>query len=810
MPLICKHLFFKKLFICISILAISPVVFCQQKAIQGQISGKVEDESSKQSMEYVQVTIYNDIDTSLFDGTISDKKGEFVLKNIPAGKYLVSLEFIGYKSEKFNDITISHDKSNIDMGIIRLSPSPLEIDEVEIKAKETETIYSIDKKIIKVGSDLSSSGGSAVDILEDQAAVYVDAEENVSLRGSSNFTVLVNGRPGIFSGSEALKQIPAASVKSIEIITNPSVKYNPEGSAGIINVITRKNMLTGLNGLVSLSGTHDGSNNSGLWLEYKTRKINYNLAFTYAHSDKESERVNLTKTFTNDTVFFNHSFGKGGFIKDVPVIAGGMDIEINQNNQFSWGAGVSDLYNRTHRNIDYTLWYEPLIDHLFQSTHYIKKSKQDYKYLFFDYLHKFNDDGHEILWSGFIKDTRGNEDFTDREHNFDNVVTSMIDDSENSTRSYQRLKVEYTFPISDKLNFEAGYHIRHSTEFENYGFNYFDYLIDDSNPLMIYKNSSDYSQANQAVYSTFASEWKDIKYKIGVRGEYTQWEMIDSNNADNTTKINRIDWFPSIHLSYRFKGDHYISGSYSKRIDRPPSNYLEPFESYSGYYSKRIGNPALKPEYIDSYELNYRKSFKRGYYSVESYLKRSTNRIETYRSYLDETTTLYSVRNVGNDMRLGIQSALQVDLKDWWTCTFYSDIFYYKVLTDLSDSYTETSVVNLLMKNNFTILRKNYLQIEGIYNGGNITSQRIKKPSYLISASVRRSFFKNKLNVSFKVKDIFSMVKLEIVSKDYGYSTETLLVGYPPYYTLSVTYRINKLKKRKEHEEVNQKEVNEF
>ncbi|MEA3446402.1 MAG: outer membrane beta-barrel family protein, partial [Bacteroidota bacterium] len=452
--------------------------------------------------------------------------------------------------------------------------------------------------------------------------------------------------------------------------------------------------------------------------------------------------------------------------------------------------------------------YEPSLDSIYSYMEYEKDKGYNYSFLFFDYIHKFNEDGHEIVWSGFFRNSNSHENFTDKGFLPNNVQSSSIIDEENSRELYKRLKFDYTLPLSENIIIEAGYKIRSSREDESYGFEYFDYM--NNNTPLVYDNSSDYSQINQAVYSTFASQWKGIKYKAGLRGEHTLWEMKNEKDPGNPTKIKQFDWFPSIHISYRFKGGHSLSGSYSKRIHRPASNYLEPFESYSNYYTKRIGNPALEPEYIDSYELNYRKRYKRSSFSFETYLKKTRNKIETYKKYLDEKRIIYSVHNVGHDLTFGAETAFMIDLFDWWDFTTYSQAYYYRVETDNNNEFRETRKINLYLKNSFTILKKTHLQFDAIYNGGSITSQREIKPSYLVSGSLRRSFFDKNLSLTFKMKDIFKTVKLEVLSTGPSFSSETHLTRYAPYYTLSLTYRIKKLKKRKEHDEENERVVNDF
>ena len=778
---------------------------------KGKISGTVLEFNTKQPMEYVQVALYTVSDSLLLTGTITNHQGFFEIKNLPYKEFYLQLSFIGYDTKKIDTIVLQQNTNSIDLGNLELEPSSLAIEGVEVRAKATETVYALDKKIIKVGSDLSSAGGNAVDILESQSAVQVDAEGTIKLRGNSNFSVLVDGKPTLFSAGEALQQIPATNIKYVEIITNPSAKYNPEGSAGIINVITKKNTLVGLNSLITVSGTNDGSNSTNILLDYKTKKIRYQLGINYQHFDKESERHNLTQTNSDTLLFMNKSIGKGGAISDAPSISGGMDIDLGEKSDISWGSGIGEKYSNTYKDIHYTLWYEPSLDTSRTYSIYDKSYKRQYAYLFFDYEYRFDDDGHELLFSGYFSGSERRESFTDREYLLEDTIKSqMIKDSENGNTSYSRLSVDYTWPISNKSTIEAGYLIRHSQEDEDYNYHYYTHLIYFETDSFSYSNTSDYTQENQAVYATFASSFNGLEYQLGIRGEYNTWTMNDKKDYQDFPKREDYDWFPSIHLSYRTKMGHNFSASYSKRIDRPASNYLEPFESYSSYYSKRVGNPALKPEYTDSYELNYRKSFDKSYFSFETFLRKTYNKIEKYRTYYDTVTTLYSVRNVGEDKMMGIEAAYSVDVKDWWEFTTYGQVFHYQVDSDTEADSRDFTNFNLAVKNKFYLPRDYIFQLDGVYNGGNVTTQRIVKPTYMLSASARKNFLNNKMTVSLKVRDIFNSVKMRVSSKGLDYESETKLVRYAPYVTLAVTYRINKLKKSKTPDELSEKEVNDF
>jgi hypothetical protein len=241
----------------------------------GIIKGVIVDIQSKEPMEYANIAIYNLVDSSLVTGGITNGKGEFEIRGISFGDYYLEAKFIGFDKSAIKEINISRENPTFNSGNITLKPSTLEIGSIDVVADKAAVEYKLDKKVVNVSQVYSAAGGSAANVLENTPSVQVDIEGNVTLRGSGSFTVLIDGRPSVLSGSDALRQIPASALDNIEIITNPSAKYEPDGSAGIINLITKKNSLNGLSGIINGSiGTGDKYRGDFL-LNYRTEKFNY-------------------------------------------------------------------------------------------------------------------------------------------------------------------------------------------------------------------------------------------------------------------------------------------------------------------------------------------------------------------------------------------------------------------------------------------------------------------------------------------------------------------------------------------------------
>ena len=268
----------------------------------GKIKGKIIDADTKEAMEYANVVVYSQQDSKLVTGGITAANGSFEIENLAYGNYYVVANFIGFVAQTIKDLKINPNSSSIDLGTLELATDRTKVGEVEVVAERNRVEYKIDKKVINVTNDINAAGGSAVTVLENTPSVEVDIDGNVSLRGSSNFTVLIDGRPSVLAGSDALKQIPSAAIQNIEIITNPSVKYDPDGMAGIINVVMKKNVLSGINGIVNVNVGTGKKYGTDLLVNYKTKK--YNVLFGANWNDNtDYGKMNSTReTYSGDTI----------------------------------------------------------------------------------------------------------------------------------------------------------------------------------------------------------------------------------------------------------------------------------------------------------------------------------------------------------------------------------------------------------------------------------------------------------------------------------------------------------------------------
>ncbi len=768
----------------------------------GFIQGKITDEKSQNAMEYTNVVVYKQSDSSLVTGTVSDVNGFFNLRNIPYGMYFLKAKFLGYNEKTIDKVKLTPKKTSVDLGVISLSPASTNIDDVEVIAEQSPILYKLDKKVITVNSNLNSGGGTAVDVLENTPSVQVDIEGNVSLRGSSNFTVLVDGRPSPFSGSDALEQIPAGSIEKIEIITNPSAKYDPDGTAGIINVISKKRSLEGTSGMIDLNADSNGSYGGNVIFSLKKEKVSYSLSADIKDRQRRGYRESDVWSIDGDTTYFTYSKGEREGARSGSSIKAGIDYQISKNDNLALNFRTGSMGFDRNAFSDYTEWTDPLTDTIFRISDDFMSRNSTYYSSNIDYQHNFNTDGHNLKASVFYETSDSySEDGTDL-FNTDRIITEGLKSYEDGDGYESRVKIDYTLPFSEWSKFEAGYQTRIDDETEAYGVYQRVFPGGDFSSDAIDQTESKYKRMIHSGYAIYANEWDKLGYQLGLRGEYTKRTM--ENTATNQTyTIDRFDYFPSAHFSYQLPADQQLMASYSRRIDRPRNYWLEPFITYRNAYTLWQGNPGLKPEYINAMELSYKKQFGQSFVSVEAFYRNTRNKVERIRNVYSEDVMLHTVANVGEDFAKGLELMLNLNLAKWYNLNFMGSAFdySYKIDSEFLESQDPGHSTNwdVRLKNTFKLWKNVKFQVDGSYRGPSVTAQGTREGYFMTSSAIRSDFFDNKFSLTLKFKDIFGTGKHEYTSEGPGFYSKMLFERNPQVLSINLSYKINNYREKKSH-----------
>ncbi|MCL3782012.1 TonB-dependent receptor [Prolixibacteraceae bacterium JC049] len=776
------------------LLFLTTIVFGQMPK-EGVLTGKVLDSHTNSPIEYANVALFSMRDSSLVTGAVTTQDGIFRLENLPYGRFYLSIKFMGYNSKKVEAVKITPKNKTNNLGNIVIEPDNKQIEGVEVVADKAPILYKIDKKVISPSQFPTAAGGSAIDVLEQTPSVTVDIEGNVSLRGSSNFTVLIDGRPSPFDSSEALQQVPTSSIEDIEIITNPSAKYNPEGTAGIINIITKKSKLAGINGIVNTTiGNHENYGVDFL-VNYKTKKFNLFTGANYNDRNFPGERTIESRTLFDGVENYVRSEGDGSFNRTTKSWKFGFDYFLSPKTTFSTSVTTGSRSMKRADELNYKEWTIPASE----TNEYIGGSEfgrsGDFVKANAALIHNFQKEGHKLeLDAQFSTDTQDESSISTQEQN--NVINNGQQTVGVEEDDEWRLKLDYSLPINETTKLEAGWQSRLEKED---GDNVYSLYENDGwkvNDQFSYKTES---KSNvHAAYSTFSTEFGKFGIQAGLRAELTDRSI---KNVDNNQSfdLNRWDFFPTLHTSLQVNKTLQLMGSYTRRINRPRSHYLEPTERYIDAYNVRAGNPNLEPEYIDSYEIGISQRIKKSFISAEVYYRITDNTIERTRRSISPTLTYNTFQNVGKDYALGAELMFSSQVNKVWRMQLSGNLYDYKVEGVLYDKPFERTSFNwnARLGNTFMVSPTLRFQLDGMYISKSATAQGSRDPFYMINTAIRKDFMDRKLTATLQVRDLFGTMKHHMTTETPTYNSVMDFKRGGQMIQLSLSYRINNFKLKK-------------
>ena len=776
---------------------------------EGTIEGLVIDKNTGNFVEYANIVILAVRNSEMITGTVTNENGVFMLSKIPFGFYKMTIDFIGYNRITIDSIKVTPKSQAIVIPDVYLKQSASQLEGYEIIADKAAFEYKIDKKVVNVSQNINAAGGTAADVLESIPSVEVDIEGNVTLRGSGDFTVLINGRPSVLEGSDALQQLPSSSIENIEIITNPSAKYNPEGTAGIINVILKKEKENGLTGVFNASAGVNDKYRADLLLNYRTAKFNFIAGINYRNDNYLMDRTTNRETYGADTTYFLEStsdrkMSRGGISAKM-----GVDWNITKNTiiglQGTFGKYSHGMEGETFSKE----WTSPAEESYYNFSNSETPRERNYYSTNLNFLHKFDNKGHQLEAYLYYSNRWADNNETSQEWKTDeswgiisepyiNIKTSEISKSDRI-----RVQLDYTRPIGEIGKFETGFQSRFEDENEEYLFDEFD--KDNgwiNNPL--YSNEMDYSRTIHSIYGIYANELFGVGYQLGLRGEYTNRIIsLSSSNKDYT--IDRFDYFPTIHFSKQINKNNQIISSYSKRINRPRGWSLDPFVSYIDENNRRVGNPDLKPEYIDAFELGWQRIIKNGFISVEGYYRIKHDIISrVFEFNEDEGYMLHTFSNINNDYSLGAEVMFKFEPAKWFSFNLSGSIYNYRLVGELNndDIDTESTNWNTRFNSTFKFSQFTRIQLQTGYRSASVTAQGSRKGFLTSDIALRHDFLKRKATVILQVRDLFGTMKRDFIVENDTFYEHSVMQRESQIVQLSFSYRINNYQVKKNKDDM--------
>ncbi len=757
----------------------------------GIICGTIKDQKSDKAIEYATVSVFNKEKSKLIDGTITNEDGFFEINKLRPGNYYIEVSFIGYEKKIIPDIAIRSYQKMMNLKVIKLDHSTKTIQEVIINSDKDTINYLIDKKVIPVSNQLSAEGGTAINVLETAPSVSVDVNGNVSLRGSTAFTVLVDGRPSVRSAQEILSQIPTSQIENIEIITNPSAKYDSEGGAGIINIISKKVSFKGASGFLNLSpGSHDNFASTGMF-NFKKKKSNFYLGANYNVKAYSGNRENF-KTIFSEPQSHLDAFGKLDSKDKSYSISSAYDFEIDSLNLFSITAKTGQYKTDKLDKLVYEK-YETKDNISIDNSKEATQNETNYYESTLTYLRKFNKKGHQlntyIDYSGRTYEiTIDSENQSLSENN--NYLSFIEEDAKGIV-----IKSDYTLPLAGKSKFEAGY------EYFSFDFDRNRSFKENNIINPSYSLSSDYKKTIHSLYTTYSGKLNKISYQLGLRAEHLDREIkYDGSISD----LNRWDFFPSLHSQISIDKVSKLSASYSRRINRPKNYQLEAFEIWNDVYNRTIGNPELNPELVNSFELQYNTKFGKHSFSLASYYRSNKDKIERIKtvSAIAPDVIITKYENVGTDHSFGLEAFTNISIAKWWRYLMSVDFSHYKIEGDYTNSSdigssekhefsTSSNNWKIISVSRFKLTKLTQFELNMTYKSKKKWAQGEIDDSFLTTMTLKHSFFKRKLSASFIVTDVFNTADLSRSYYNEDYKLVNKFDRNAPTFKLSLSYRIN-------------------
>jgi outer membrane receptor protein involved in Fe transport len=756
---------------------ISATAFAQQPGGRqmpsiGVLTGRVLDNITNNPVEYANITLIRSRDTSAVSGGISNSEGYFDLRDLPLGRFEVRVEFMGYESLVIDDVRLSPRESVEEhMGDIHLEPATLEGNSVEVTGERSLMTLTIDKRIFNVEKSLTSEGHSAIEVLEQIPSVDVDMDGVISLRGSSNVKILIDGKPSGLSdedNSAFLEQIPSSTIDNVEIITNPSAKYDPDGMSGIINVVLKQNRLKGLTGTVGSGYADPERYNVNGQLNFRNKKWNISSMLAYRTDIRNVGGTNYMTTFDSlgNTLNILDQLSDG--FRDFNSFTGRFNTSYSFNPKNEISAGI--MLSQRDRNFQEQISYEsglaannliPLYQRLAKSDNNsesitytlgwdksFSKEGQDLTFNFRDTQNQTNETG-DHTQDGYFNHPDSSE------------VQETTRDDERSTRT---IELDYTHPLSEGRKIEMGL-----KSIQTHMDNYFS-SVSQTNTDSIWFDDADlnthflFDEDIYAGYVTYSQKIGLLGFQGGLRFEQARTEsdiFVDSTFVNEYQSV-----FPSAHLNYTLAPQKDVQVSYSRRINRPRVRSVVPITNYYDPLNIRTGNPELLPEYIDSYELNYSQFSKGISFNTGIYYRQINDLMRRYKELevIDgQTVSITTFRNFDTGHSYGAEGMINAKAGEKLKLMLSGNVTHTIIDETGLEADINTSSFGYFLRGTATYspLPSTDVQLFTMYRSPREIAQGSMSDMLFANLSVKHRFMDNKASLSLQVSDLFDSRRFE-------------------------------------------------
>ncbi|QJW92381.1 TonB-dependent receptor [Spirosoma taeanense] len=770
-----------------------------------KLSGKILDGQANTPLVYANIRLFKQADSSFVTGAVTNDNGDFVM-DAAAGNYYALLEFMGYKTQKTAPIQLTRDSSPHSLGTLRLLPSTNTLSEVIVQGEKSTMEMTLDKKIFNVGKDLANRGGTAVDILQNVPSVAVDGEGNVSLRGSGSVRILIDGKPsGLVSlkGSSGLQQLQGSSIERIEVITNPSARYEAEGMGGIINIVLKKERKEGINGSFDLITGYPSNFGAAANVNYRRKNLNFFINYSASYRNTPGRSSQYQELYRNDSTFITRQNSTNRLNGMYNNARAGIDYYFNPKNiltaAYTWRISKGKRY----ADIQY-LDYQPNSTTLQRITNRQQdetETEPNSEYAL-SYKRTFAREGHELTADVRYLDNWESSDqfFTQQTLRPDggaSGVPNLLQRSLNDETEKQfLLQVDYVKPFGKEGKLEAG--LRSSSRDMTNDYSVREQASDGLwRPLPGLTNDFLYEENIHAAYGILGNKMRKFSYQMGVRAEWTGvTTTLKQTNDVNPRQYANL--FPSVHMTYDLPRQHALQVSFSRRVRRPQYNDLSPFMTFSDSRNFFSGNPDLNPEFTNSFDLGHIKYMGKGSLSSSVYYRYTTGKIIRIRRVDDRGYSTTRPENLATENSYGAEFTGSYAFVQWWKLD--GSLNFFRAITNgnnLDASYqSDTYSWFARTTSRFTFWRTTDLQMRANYEAPQKTPQGRRQAIATLDLSVSRDILNKNGTLTLNVLDVFNSRRYRTITQGSNFYTENNSQGRLRQINLTFNYRLRQAKKK--------------
>jgi outer membrane cobalamin receptor len=747
-------------FLILFLVLLFPILLFSQTKSPGTISGRIIDKQTNAPVEYANIVLRDTINHNMVNGVVSDSNGYFRLKDVPYGTFYLEYSFIGYEKQRSPTVIINKKRTKTDLGDLLLRPTAINMNEVTISAERSMMINKIDRKVFNVQMDIQAQTGTVTDMLETIPSVSVDMDGNISLRGSGNVTILINGRPSLMTNSANLEQMPASLVEKIEVITNPSAKYRPDGTGGIINIVLKKERKAGFNSVLGANAGNNSRWNTNLQLNYNTGGINlfgsygFRQDYRFRSGDLYSQTIDTVKKQST----YLEQFSSGYSRSNSHLAQLGIDWNMGKKDV----AGISGTYNyreNKRSNTDTNAYKDNEKVPYEKFTRILDGSEMEQNIgVTGFYEHVFNREDEHILRADveYQQETEKEDDYWTDDYYFPPYPQGKDHTTGTNGNKEINISVNYSRPLWKDASMEAGYQqIVQISDMEQV----VDHWDPESGSWINDTTASNHFHSNQTVYALFGTlSWTIKKFSMmaGLRAEETTVDL-DFITLDTLIKNNYFALYPTVHLSLA-SGKNEWQLNYSRRVNRPDGEDMNPVPEYRDPRNIYVGNPNLKPEDIHSLEFGYAFHLENFTFIPTLFYRYKVNGFTRVTNSLNDSVLITTIENMAKDQSAGLDISGTWQAGKWLNLNFSASGFYSQI--DASNigysSNKSTFSWNAKVNASFNITKTTLFQIFGQYRSEVLTPQGYRLPTWVVNLGFRQDLWKKKLSLIATVSDLFN------------------------------------------------------